>query len=67
MTCAGCSGNAESVLLTVEGKQRVKVSLSFQEARVKHDAVVSKDSTVSVVESSEYDAEIGLRAPIQRI
>ena len=67
MTCAACTGNVETALLTLEGVQRVIVSLPFQEARVVHDADVSKDAMVSAVEGAGYDAKMGQRAPTQRI
>ena len=67
MTCAACTGNVETALLTLEGVQRVIVSLPFQEARVVHDADVSKDAMVSAVEGAGYDAKLGQRAPTQRI
>ena len=67
MTCAACTGNVETALLTMEGVQRVIVSLSFQEARVVHDADVSKDAMVNAIEAAGYDANIGQRAPTQRI
>ncbi len=67
MTCAACTGNVETAILTLEGVQRVMVSLPFQEARVVHDADVSKDAIVAAVEGAGYDAKIGQRAPTQRI
>lgn len=67
MTCAACTGNVERALLTLEGVQRVIVSLQFQEARVVHDADVSKDAMLSAIEDAGYNAKIGQRAPIQRI
>ncbi|KAL9068138.1 MAG: hypothetical protein Q9161_006382 [Pseudevernia consocians] len=67
MTCAACTGNVETALLTLEGVQRVMVSLPFQEARAVHDADVSKDAMVAAIEGAGYDAKIGQRAPTQRI
>lgn len=67
MTCAACTGNVETALLKLEGIQRVLVSLPFQEARVVHDADVSKDAMISAIEDAGYDAKIGQRAPTQRI
>lgn len=67
MTCAACTGNVERALLTLEGVQRVMVSLPFQEARVVHDADLSKDAMVSAIEDAGYNATIGQRAPTQRI
>lgn len=67
MTCAACIGNVERALLTLEGVERVVVSLPFQEARVVHDADVSKEVIVSAVEDAGYDATIGQRAPTQRM
>lgn len=67
MTCAACTGNVETALIKVEGVQRVVVSLPFQEARVVHDAKVSKDTMVSAIADVGYDATIGQRAPTQRI
>lgn len=67
MTCAACIGNVERALLTLDGVQRVVVSLPFQEAKVVHDADVSKEVIVSAVEDAGYDATIGQRAPAQRM
>lgn len=67
MTCAACTGNVERALLTLEGVQRVVVSLPFQEAKVMHDDDVSQDDMVSAIEDAGYNARLGQRAPTQRI
>lgn len=67
MTCAACTGNVERALLVLEGVQRVAVSLPWQEARVVHDADVSKDAMISAVEDAGYEAKVGQRAPTQQI
>ncbi|KAL8678761.1 MAG: hypothetical protein Q9186_004912 [Xanthomendoza sp. 1 TL-2023] len=67
MTCAACTGNVERALLGLEGVQRVAVSLPFQEAKVVHDADVSKDAMVSTIEDAGYEAKVGQRTPTQRI
>ena len=67
MTCAACTGNVERALLSLEGIDRVLVSLPLQEAKVVHDADISKASMVSAVEDAGYDANVGQRTPEQRI
>ena len=67
MTCAACTGNVERALISLEGVERVAVSLPFQEARVIHDPSVSKAAMVSAVEDAGYDVDLGQRAPQQRI
>ena len=54
MTCAACTWNVETALLTLEGVQRVMVSLLFQEARVMHDADVSKDAMHGLCNPSRW-------------
>ena len=67
LTCAACITNVEQALLAVDGVQRVVVSLPFQEAKVVHDAKVSNTTMRSAVEDAGYEADIGQRAPQQRV
>ena len=67
LTCAACITNVEKVLLAVEGVERVVVSLPFQEAEVVHDAKVSNATMISAVEDAGYEADVGQRAPEQRV
>ena len=67
MTCTACISNIERALGAIGGVERVLVSLPFQEAKVVHDPDVSKAAMVSAVEDAGYEADVGERAPQQRI
>ena len=61
MTCAACVSSIEQALSTLDGVERVAVSLHLSRATVVHQQKVPIDQILTAIESRGYEAKLGER------
>lgn len=54
ITCGGCAASIKNALARVEGVGEVDVDVATKEVSIKHDATVSRDEIVRILDNAGF-------------
>jgi Cu+-exporting ATPase len=67
MTCAACVSSIEQAISTLNGIERVSVSLQLSRATVVHQQKITIDKVLAAIESRGYGSKVGERTAQQNL